>query len=561
MSLKLTRGSFAHPGTTRNYHTGSWRIQRPEHIHLTAPCHANCPAGEDPQDYIALLDEGRPREAWEKLVSINPLPAITGRVCPHPCESHCNRKQYDEPIAIHSIERFLGDEAIRQSWDYPVQSPAESADEVAVIGAGPAGLSAAWHLLRHGLKVTIIDEHAEAGGTLFTIPDYRLPRDIVRNETSRLLATGIHFKSGTKLGRDIHLTDLQQQYASVFLAPGAMRSTDWNIDGVVPKDLHQGLHLLQQWSDVGNLPEIKSAAVIGGGNTAIDIARILQRNGVDTHIVIHSTLPDPDKPSREDMRAIPREINQALEEGVKIHDRHGVKRLILRGEKLTGIEIIRMRKLPNNQGRLQRVAFEGTESILTVDQVIPAIGQTMDPEGMEALLNSHHFLKVDENGKLVNQQNIYAGGDAIEGNNGTVTEAVGNGRVAAEAIAARLNMKPLKQKDATFPVTFSQINVEYFEPSPRHHQEILPVEERVYETEIEYGLNKNEAKNEARRCFACGNCLQCDNCWTLCPDSAVLKTNQPLEDGNYYIFDYDYCKGCGLCATECPTGYISMAPE
>ena len=169
MSIKLTRGSFARPGTTLAYKTGTWRTQRPEHRHSCAPCHSACPAGEDPQAYIALLDEGKPREAWELLVSVNPIPAITARVCPHPCESGCNRGQYDTPLAIHSIERFLGDTAIEKNWDYPLTAPSPDAAHVAVVGAGPAGLSAAYHLLRQGLQVTVFDEMGEAGGTLFTL--------------------------------------------------------------------------------------------------------------------------------------------------------------------------------------------------------------------------------------------------------------------------------------------------------------------------------------------------------------------------------------------------------
>ena len=208
---------------------------------------------------------------------------------------------------------------------------------------------------------------------------------MIRTEIGRLLKTGIKFKPNHKLGRNFYIEQLINEFDSVFLAPGVMKSMEWSIDGVTPKDLHEGLQLLKQWSDVHSLPEMKSAVVVGGGNTAIDIARVLNRNGVDTHIVIHSSLPDPDHPSEDDMRAIPHEIQQAIAEGVQIHDHHGIKRLILRGEKVTGVEIVRMRKLRNDAGRLQLIAFEGTESILHVDQVIPAIGQVINPEGLQKL--------------------------------------------------------------------------------------------------------------------------------------------------------------------------------
>ncbi len=559
MTIKLTRGGFAYPGTTLAYKTGSWRIQRPEYRHRLAPCHTSCPAGEDPQAYLALLDEGKPQQAWELLVSANPIPAITGRVCPHPCESGCNRGDYDTAVAIHSIERYLGDQAIEKNWHYPPETTgATQGTRVAVIGAGPAGLSAAYHLNRNGHDVTLFDEHAEAGGTLFTIPDYRLPSQVVRTEITRLLANGITFKGNHKLGRDIHLDMLEQQFAAIFLAPGVMKSSEWNVDGVVPVDLHDGLQLLKQWSDVGSLPEMKSAAVIGGGNTAIDIARILKRNGVDTHIVIHSNLPDPENPGPEDMRAIPREIEQALEEGVRIHDNHGVKRLLLRGEKVSGIEIVRMRKLPDDEGHLHRIAFEGTESILHVDQVIPAIGQVIDSTGMKHLLGGDRYFNVDKWGMIAGKENIYAGGDAIAGNGGTVTEAVGNGRIAATAISLKLKNKTLPDTDSGDSVSFNDLNMEYFEPASRTEAAILSVGERVGEAEIEASLDATQAALESARCLSCGNCLRCDNCWTLCPDSAVLKTDTATADGNYYLFDYDYCKGCGLCAVECPSAYIQL---
>ncbi len=559
--LKLTRGGFAWGDTSCNYHTGTWRVQRPQHEYRAAPCHASCPAGEDPQAYIALLDSGKPQQAWEELVSINPLPAITGRVCPHPCETGCNRGDYDQPLAIHSIERYLGDLAIEHDWAYPVTAPPADAPHIAVLGAGPAGLSAAWHCLRNGLQVTVFDEEAEAGGTLFTIPNYRLPDDVVRAETRRLLKAGINFTADFKLGREMNLDELQRRYAAVFLAPGVMKSSEWSIDGVTPRDLHQGLHLLKEWGDVGALPPMKTAVVIGGGNTAIDIARLLVRNGVDTHIIIHSSMPDPAHPLADDMRAMPREINQALEEGVKILNHHGIKRLLLRGEKVTGIEIIRMRKLPDDNGKLHRIAFDGTESILHVDQVIPAIGQIVDQQGMEDLVHGEHHIKVDAWGQVAGSKNVFAGGDAIDGNGGTVTEAVGNGRMTAQAIAMKLKQQGLPVIEPPVVVHYENLNTEYFEPAPRAEQAVLPVAERVGETEIEAGLSVQQVEKETRRCFSCGSCLSCDNCWTLCPDNAVLKSKKMAADGSYYVFDYDYCKGCGLCAMECPTGYILMVED
>lgn len=558
---KLTRGGYAEPGTTLGYKTGSWRTQRPVYRHQAAPCHAACPAGEDPQAWLAKLDEGDPRAAWEHLVSANPLPAITGRVCPHPCESACNRGQYDTALAIHSVERYLGDQAIARGWPYPATAPDGNARRVAIVGAGPAGLSAAWQLTRLGVHATVFDQLSQAGGTLHAIPGYRLPKDVVNNEIERLLATGIEFKPNHRIGKHIDVMDLQSEFDAVFLAPGMMQSREWSIDGVTPGDLHDGLQLLKVWMDIGEIPAMKSAAVVGGGNTAIDVARVLRRCGVETHIVIHSGMPGPDTAPEDAMRAIPREIEQALEEGVQIHDHHGIKRLILRGEKVSGVEMTRMRKLPDANGRLQRVAFEGTESILHVDQVIPAIGQRVDAHGMESLIKGRAAFRVDDWGLVEGSTRVYAGGDAIEGNSGTVTEAVGNGARAALAIVTRLQEQPLPEHEPQTPLAYEQLNMEYFETAERAEQALLAPDQRQGEEEIESGLDERQAAHEAGRCLSCGSCMSCDNCWTLCPDSSVLMATGPAHTNSLYLFDYDYCKGCGLCANECPTGYISMQPE
>ncbi len=229
---RVTRGAFALPGSSLDYKTGNWREQIPVHRHWVAPCHGGCPAGEDPQAYIAHVQEGRNRLAWETLVAANPFPAIMGRVCPHPCESGCNRGQFDQPVAIHSIERMLGDEAIAQKWPLPMPKVAQR-EAVAVVGAGPAGLSAAYHLRRLGFAVTIFDQNTEPGGMLrYAIPPYRLPRDILDAEIDRLMATGINFQPRMKLGRDMHLDELRQRFAAVFLGPGCQMARPWSVDGV-----------------------------------------------------------------------------------------------------------------------------------------------------------------------------------------------------------------------------------------------------------------------------------------------------------------------------------------
>ncbi len=523
---KLTRGAIAYPASSLAYKTGTWRVQRPVHRYRTAPCHEACPAGEDAQAWLALLDEGDPERAWKSLVGANPLPAITGRVCHHPCEQACNRGRFDEPIAIHGVERYLGDEAIRRGWDYPVSPPPASAPEVAVVGAGPAGLSCAYHLVRLGYRPTVFEAPPEAGGTLRTaLPPYRLPRKVLDAEIGRLLAIGIGFEPETRLGRDIHLDDLRRNHPAVFLGPGAMKAREWSVEGAVPDDLHLGIDLLREWINVGTLPKVQSVAVIGGGNTSVDIARVLRRVGIpEVHLITHRAIPSPEVPEEDWMPAIPREIHQAEEEGVIIHEHRGVRRLVLRGEKVVGIEIVHMKKLKRPDGRIERVPFEGTETLLHVEQVIPAIGEQVDPTGLETLLDHDPYLTVDIWGRVTGFEGVFAGGDARRGA-GMVSIAIGDGRRAAQAIAAYLQgREPLEEKIPV--IGYDELNVNYYETVPRVRTKNLPVEQRKGFEEIEGSLSKVQASDEAARCFSCGNCFACDNCWTLCPEPAVLKLKE-----------------------------------
>ncbi|KPK37469.1 MAG: glutamate synthase [Gammaproteobacteria bacterium SG8_47] len=559
---QLTRGGYAERSTSVSFKTGSWRVQRPLHRHRAAPCHAACPAGEDAQAYLAKVAEGRLREAWEEIVSANPLPSITGRVCHHPCESDCNRSQYDAPISIQGVERFLGDKAIAEGWPYPVAPVAAHALAVAVIGAGPAGLSAAYHLLRRGYRVTLFDSLPEAGGTCRSaIPAYRLPREVLDAELERVLTTGMTLRLQHRLGRDVSLQELRSDFDAMFLAPGTQRSRAWNVDGVTQRDLQMGQDLLKKWTDIGAIPTPNKAAIVGGGNTAVDLSRVLKRAGIpEVHIITHEAIPGPGIEPECAMPAIPREIAQAREEGVIIHENRGIRRLILRGERVVGIEMVHMRKLRRANGKLERVAFEGTETVLHVDQVIPAVGQEVDTHGFESLLVGTNAFRVDGWGRVENNQGVFAGGDACPGR-GTVSAAVGDGRRAAHAIDAYLRESELDAVPAPEPIGLSELNLNYYEPASRPQHPVLPVEQRTAFEEIEGGLNSNEITVEAKRCFSCGNCFACDNCWTLCPDSSVLKTSELASDGSHYVFDYDYCKGCGICAHECPAGFIAMVDE
>lgn len=558
----LTRGAFARPGTSLDFKTGDWRLQRPVHLHRDAPCHSACPAGEDPQAYLARVAEGDLKAAWETLVGANPLPAITGRVCHHPCEAQCNRGQFDEPIAIHGVERFLGDEAIRNGWNYPLPDRPPHPREVAVVGAGPAGLAAAYHLVGRGYDVSLFEADPQAGGLLRSaIAPYRLPRAVLDAEVERLLSVGIRFLAGQRLGRDFMLDELQRRFPAVLLAIGAERGRAWSANGVIPHDLRTGLGILKEWMSLGRLPSYSRVAIIGGGNTAIDLARVLKFAGVsEVHVVTFQAMPLARGHGENPMSAAPREIAQALEEGVIIHHHRGVRRLILRGEQVVGVEMIHMKELARDGGRREVVGFEGTETVLHVDHVIPAIGQEVEPAGLEFALVADGFLHPDAWGALANHPGLFAGGDA-RGGAGSVSRAIGDGRRAAQAIDAHLRSMTPEAPSAAPPIALRQLNLNYFERAPRAQTPILEPKQRTAENEIEAGLSHAQVTDESHRCFSCGECLACDNCWTLCPDNAALKTTELARDGSHYVFDYDYCKGCGLCAHECPPGFIIMKDE
>ncbi len=559
---QLTRGAFALPGTSLNFKTGNWRSTvKPSHYHFKAPCHAACPAGEDQQAWLAELQDNHPHKAWLKLVEANPMPSVTGRVCPHPCETACNRKDIEGAVAIHNVERWLGDEAAIHNWEYEIDSPKADAKTVAIIGAGPGGISAAYHLVRLGIKAEIYEAAPEAGGLLRSaIPPTRLPRDVLDKELNRILSLpGIKLNTRMRLGRDVTIDGLLKTHAAVILGVGCGKGKHWDIGGALPSSFHEGLDLLREFMDHGKFPEANNVIVHGGGNTAIDLCRLMKRSGVqNVTLVTASGLPGPETDADDIINVVPRELEEAIEEGINIIPHATVKRLIMKGSRTTGIEIVSLKKIPDEKGRKKRVEFFGTERIMDADMVIPCIGEMVDAFGLEGVL-SGNYLKAKDEFCGLERENVYAIGDA-RGDRGTVAEAIGDGRKAAIAIAARLNgFEP--QSDTRQTMQYNGLNSIYYAPANRLKAPKLPTEERDFEKEIEGDIGLQNAIREANRCLSCGNCMACDNCWAMCPDNAVIKLNHFAKDGSHYVFDLDYCKGCGICAKECPTGFIQMVKE
>ncbi len=567
MTKTMNRGAFALPGSSLDFKTGTWRNTRPVHSHGTAPCHGACPAGEDQQKWLSYIQVGDFKKAWESLVKANPMPAVTGRVCPHPCETACNRGYMDQPIAIHGIERWLGDQAIMHGWQYPSRDNlVQRSERIAVVGAGPAGLSAAYHLNRRGFKVSLFDAMPEAGGLLRSaIPPTRLPREVLDAEIARIAALGIDVQMRMSLGRDMSLEQLRADYDAVFLGIGTSKSRPWDVNGEVPQDLAQGLALLQRWLVAGAIPQPKSVVIHGGGNTAVDLARVMRRNGTENVcIVTASGLPGPDTDPDDVLNIVPRELELAMEEGVVFYPHRTLSRLIMRGSKVVGVEIVRLKKIPDAKGRKARVPFPGTEMVLNADMVVPAIGEVVDPKGVESVLGSGSHFAVDMFGQMAEHRGVFVGGDARRWSNdypnGTVSAAIGDGRRAAEAIDAFLSKRDPVEYTRR-PAPYDQLNTAYYEHAPRIELPTVPLAERDDVREVEGGPTDNDAVVEALRCLSCGNCMTCDNCWTLCPDNAVIKTAERQIDHSFYVFDYEYCKGCGICAKECPCGYIKMEAD
>ena len=525
------------PGSSTAYHTGDWRSQRPFYHDKWPPCGQTCPASEDIQAWLALASDHQWEAAWHKLVARNPFPATMGRVCYHPCESACNRKHLDSAVNIHAMERHLGDMALAHGWTHQPLTPGRQTQRVAVVGAGPAGLSCAFQLARRGYPVTIFDAAMEAGGTLRNgIPDYRLPKSVLAREIEAILALGITLKLNMRIGEAICAETLREEFDAVFLAIGAQRPRLYPGDSS-QHSVMSGIDFLHRINQ-GERPALpKQVAVIGGGNTAIDVARCARRLGAEVTVVCAQNphgaqlgQPGAEIPSSQ------QEIRQAEAEGVRIRYRTGVRRLVRSGQHLSGLEVARVDQVHDRHGNFDPILFEGTEEFLPAGLAIFAIGQEVDWSGLESLTQA---------------PGVVLGGDAAGEHRFAVT-AVGSGYQGAMSIIAFLTgIPPLREHHEKAEITVKALNLNYY--PKRARCEGVTTQQRLDGfDELVTGLADNDAEEEADRCLSCGVCFKCDNCWHFCPDAAVIKK----ADG--YEIDYDYCKGCGICAQECPCGHIDM---
>jgi len=531
-------------GSTEVFHTGTWRNITPEYRHLPSPCHGACPVGGDIATWIGQLRDGDAHAAWMTLTENNPFPAVAGRICHHPCESACNRNDYDGAVSICALERIVGDRALAEGWSYPAV-PVTRPQRIAVVGGGPAGLSVAFQLRRRGYAVTLFESRPKLGGLLrYGIPPYRLADDILDGEIQRILDLGVEAQCGAVIDADA-FARLRDDYDSVYIATGAQRTKRLpGLDYDRPWVCDSADYLAR--TNVGEAPEIgRRVVVIGGGSAAMDVARTARRHG--RQVTILSLEPEARMPAQRE------EVIEALEEKITLADGAMLQEITEHDDGSLTLHCIRVTFEPGaERGRFSTVPIAGSGFTIDADCVVPSIGQDADLTPFTTLAAAGPLLDVDGAFRTATP-GVWAGGD-IASMERFVTAAIGMGKQAAIAIDREFagDTAPAAGNGHD-PVPSAAINTYYHPRAARAEAPLRPVAERVAGfDEVQLALAADAALAEAQRCYSCGVCTYCDNCYIYCPDMAVAKETRG------YSVRTEYCKGCGLCVKECPTGSIVM---
>jgi 2-oxoacid:acceptor oxidoreductase delta subunit (pyruvate/2-ketoisovalerate family) len=529
------------PGSSLANHTGSWRTVRPVYVDRLPPCNDACPSGENIQGWLFHAESGDYEKAWRLLTEANPLPACMGRVCYHPCETACNRAQLDECVGVNAIERFIGDEALKHGWKF--RSAAKTTGmRVLVVGAGPSGLSAAYQLARAGHAVTIREAGPLAGGMMrFGIPKYRLPREVLDAEIARIVALGVTIELNSRVD-DVLAAKRDGHFDAVFLAVGAHLAKRTYLPAGSAGKMLDAVAVLRSMEGAEQPLLGRRVVVYGGGNTALDVARTAKRLGAEESVIVY-------RRTREKMPAHDAELEEALQEGVLVKWLSTIREA---GESSITVEKMTL----DDKGMAQPT---GEFETLEADSVVLALGQDVDLsllDGVPGLEIDGGVVKVDAN-MMTGHPGIFAGGDMVPGER-TVTVGIGHGKLAARNIDAWLRGETWTHPPRHEIASFDKLNTWYYSDAPKAQRPVLDMVRRQSTfDEVVGGFDPATAQFEARRCLSCGNCFECDNCYGVCPDNAVIK----LGPGNRFEFNYDYCTGCGICASECPCGAIRMVPE
>ena len=551
-----------HEGINKVVAFGDESHKCPIYIKKVPPCTAGCPAGEDIRGFHNLLtgDEKSDNKwdaAWYRIVDSNPFPAIMGRICPHPCESTCNRQHREESIGINAVEQAIGEHGIEAGLKLPQAGP-DTGMRVAVIGAGPAGLSVAYQLRRKGHGVTIYDFNEKPGGMmLYGIMGYRVDRKVLDAEVGKIIDLGIETKMGIRVGTDISLEQLEKDYDAVFIGVGAQIGRSLPIEGFSKRpETTNAIDFLRNYELQGDDFKIgKKVVVIGDGNVAMDVARLARRMGSESTII--SAVP------REEMNCYPDEFDDAIEEGAKIEYLVGTLEVLESKNGVQGVKCAKMVKKEKGEegwdAKIPFMRYKATGDVFEIesDMIVASIGQTTDMNGFENTINENDsLLKLDKYFRVKGKENVFGGGDALKID--LITTAVGHGRKAADSIDAFLQGKNMPEAPYREVINVKKQDLNYFfhsNQTRRRHQ----VAENIVgnHNEVLEALTKEQAIEESKRCMSCGLCFDCKQCSSFCPQEAISRyKDNPI--GEVMYTHYTKCVGCHLCALVCPTGYIQM---
>lgn len=588
----------------------SWKC--PTYVQRIAPCRDACPSSEDIRGYLTTIaqagmfkisHEEAMDKAWTILTDKNPLPATHGRICPHPCESGCNRQHLEDgAVAINNMERFIGDHGLNRKLRLKRLTDTSSGKKIAVIGSGPSGLSCAFQLARRGHKVVIFEAFEKAGGMLrYGIPTYRLPDEILDGEIQNILDLGVELKCNTRVGRDITFDDIRKQYDAVYMAMGAHKGSEMGLEGENSANVFTAASFLNRVNSGAQVDIGSRVVVVGGGDSAMDAARVslrlqkdlddaaasgdpdaydkahaamdqsaLEKEGINSiektavdsarsalRVSKYSQVTILYRRTKDEMPAIAKDVVEAEEEGIHFELLTAPVGIVTDGGRATGVRCIRMELgTPDSSGRRRPVPIAGSEFTVPCDTIIMGIGQVPELEaGMEKLADKWGWISAGSN-QATEMTGVFAGGDVL--GLGISTRSVGHGRIAARAIHAYLNGLEYRIPHRAKPVKHTEMRLSYYKSAPRNEEKRLDIDTAVTSfKETTATIEFEQALAETKRCMSCGLCFVCDECRIYCPKEAIDR-DYKREKGKIMHTDYTRCNGCHVCNMACPSGYIQM---